>query len=210
MKPTGILLIFLLLFSACNSDETPSPAIQTAAAKSLGKDAKQFKQFELDIQHYLNSYNEEHWDEVLNVTYMPMYGGKSKDDVMKDFVQAKLMGMKRTVELKKIEKVSKIVEDARYKYAKIFISTSVDVELTGQALENKDFMKMNMELSYDTQDVVYQEDKQTLSIKDAYTSIIAVSKKRSNMWHYIEVDKQKEPLLVHIIPEKVLDELDGF
>jgi len=209
----------MIILSSCNentaTNHNPSTTESLAnAAKISIKTSPQasqhphYKQFNLDMQHYIDSYNKNYWDEVYETMYPPMHGGKSKDDVMTNFVKAKLMGMERQVNDVKIEKISDVVEDGKNLYCKIYFSSNVAVKVSGQALENKDYILTNLELSYDTQDINYDEATQTFNIPDAYTSMIAISKKGANLWKYIEIDKQKEPLLVNVIPKAVLDKLD--
>jgi len=65
-------------------------------------------------------------------------------------------------------------------------------------------IKIELELSYDTSESIIENN--TIIIKDAYFSFIAISKKGSNfLWQYIEVDKQKEPFYDQIIPAEILD-----
>ncbi len=199
------LIPFLLLFLlACESKELIETPVQ-ASAKTTQNSPE--RQFELDIEHYLNSYNDQHWDEVYLTTYPGVFGRKTKDDVVADFIQQDLFGIKRTVQLRKIEKVSPIVENEKNRYAKIYYDALVQIDLEGEALKNKDFIQTNVELSHDTPDVVFDENKNALLL-DAYCSMIAVSKKGSNIWKYIEVDKQKEPYYNQIIPEDILAQLD--
>jgi len=201
MKIKLIPFLLLLLF-ACESKEL----VETQASTKTYANSIQ-QQFELDLQHYMDSYNAQHWDEVYLTTYSGVFGRKTKDEVTTDFIQQNLFGIKRTINLRKIEKISPVVEDDKNKYAKIYYDALVQINLEGEALKNKDFIKNNVELSHDTPDVIFDESNNALLL-DAYCSMIAVSKKGSNIWKYIEVDKQKEPYYNQIIPEAILAQLD--
>lgn len=165
------------------------------------------RQFQLDMEHYINSYNDSNWDEVITTSYPPLFGGKKKEDVLIDFIKSNQYGIKYNIDLNKIEKVSDIIEDDKNRYAKIHYSADVTVTLNGEALKNKDYIVSNLELSHDTPDLVLDETTNTVSI-DAYSSMIAVSKKGSNIWKYIMVDKQKEQHYSAIVPQTILDQLD--
>jgi hypothetical protein len=200
-----------MLFVAMSACQTPeSQPNKTKANQTAKKSSSEtlHKQFELDITYYINSYNAESWENVIDMLYPPTYGNKTRDDLITNYIQTKLAGMQRTTKLHKIEKVGKVVDFKDKMYCKIYYSGAVKVALSGKMLENKDFVKTNLELSYDTNEVVFDEKENILNIADAYVAMLAISQKGSNIWQYIEVDKQKEGLFSHIIPEEVLNQLD--
>jgi len=198
--------LFLLLLVSCNKKEITEKGPNTASSNTNS----QAQQFELDIKHYINSYNNAHWDEVVETMYPPMYNGKTKNDLMTDFVKSSLMGLDRQTNFKKIEKITPVVNTNGNLYAKIYFGADVQMNLSDEALKKKDFIKYNLELSYDTQDVLYDETKKAFTIKDAYCTMLAISKKGSNIWKYIEVDQQKAPYLSQVIPQEVLNTLNNY
>ncbi|MGB1206577.1 MAG: hypothetical protein ACPG5B_13070 [Chitinophagales bacterium] len=207
---TRYFFISFLFFalSACQMQNSATPKV--ASKQKMQKSTTEVlqNQFEADIKHYLNSYNTESWENVIDMLYPPTYGNKTRDDLMMNYVQGKLMGMQRNTKLNEIEKVSKVIGFKDKMYAKIYYSGDVKVALSGEMLANKDFVKSNLELSYDTNDVVFDEKENAFLINDAYVAMLAISKKGSNIWQYIEVDKQKEGLFSKIIPAEVLNQLD--
>ena len=207
---TRYFIISFLIFalSACEMPNTETSNTTPLQKKHTTIEESLRNQFELDIKHYINSYNVERWEDVIDMLYPPTYGNKTRDDLITNYVKGKLMGMQRTTNLKKIEKVNKVVDFKDKMYAKIYYSGDVKVALSGEMLENKDFVKTNLELSYDTNDVVFDEKQNAYLINDAYVAMLAISKKGSNIWQYIEVDKQKEGAFSQIIPEEVLNQLD--
>jgi len=197
---------FLLLLVGCNKKETAEKNKQTSSNNT----DPIARQFELDVNHYINSYNNMHWDEVIETTFPPMFGNKTKEDLMADYVKMAITGMNRQTDIIKIEKITPVVEDAGNLYAKIYFGANVQMNLLGTALENKDLIKYNLELSYDTEEVLFDESKSALTIDNAYCSMLAVSKKGSNIWKYIEIDHQKAPYLTQIIPIDVLKTLNNY
>ncbi len=200
-----LLLLFFLL--ACTSNELPNnTATQTVNKQTHFSLQDQFK---TDLTHYFNSYNQGDWREVIETTYPKIYGNKTDEEIMTDFVRMNMSGIKRSIDFGEIEKVSSIIEDAQHKYAKIFYNAFVSVELDDKAVQNKENIQTNLELSYDTPDVKYDESTQTFFI-DAYNSIIAIADKsaKNTIWKYIEVDKQKEPYYAQVIPQNILDQLN--
>lgn len=212
-----ILIISCLLslsFFACESNEDfleqkQQQTDQQNKQQNLQElpNHKYARQFQLDVNYYFDAYNRQDWDQVIETTYPLVFRSKKKEDRIVPFIQSTSMGIKRNTAIKKIEKISKVLVVDNKLYSKIYLGADVTVTLTGKALEGKDFIKTNLELSYDTQDLLFDEKKGSYHI-DAYIVMLAISEKDSNLWKYIEIDKQKEPLLSTIIPQKVLDQLD--
>ena len=201
------IALFFITMSACQTPESQSTKTAKTSVKKTEEETLR-NQFQLDITHYINSYNEERWENVIDMLYPPTYGNKTRDDLITNYIKGKMMGMQRSTKLHKIEKVGKVVDFEKKMYCKIYYSGDVKVALSGEMLENKEFVKTNLELSYDTNDVVFDEKENAFLIKDAYVSMLAISEKGANIWQYIEVDKQKEGLFSKIIPEEVLAQLD--
>lgn len=200
------LLLLIFLFSCESKGDLLEQKSKTQSSTSQFTDPTE-NQFALDVQHYVNSVNNEDWQEVILTTFPPVYGSKDNKEVIQDFVQAKTFGIQRSIQLNKIEKITKIIEDEENRYAKIYLNAIITFKLTGQAEEKKDILKTNIELSYDTPEVHFNPMRNTLTV-EAYYPFIAISKKGSNIWKYIEVDKQKEPSYGNIISQKILDQLD--
>ena len=150
------IALFFITMSACQtSDSQPTKTAKTSVKKTEGKSLR--NQFQLDITHYINSYNAESWENVIDMLYPPTYGNKTRDDLITNYIKGKMMGMQRSTKLHKIEKISKVVSFGKKMYCKIYYSGDVKVILSGEMLENKEFVKTNLELSYDTNDVVFDE-----------------------------------------------------
>lgn len=206
------LIVFLslgiYLLTGCNTNENPviqQAGIKTVAADNLSAADKMERQFKQDITHYINSYNDERWEDVYEMMDPLAKGQKTRDEVITSFIQSKLMGMQRRTELKGIEKISNIITKNNKQYCRIFFGATAKVKLGGKALEGKQYIQQNLELSYDTNDVQYDEATQTVTIPDAYQSMLAISEIGSNIWHYIEVDKQKEAAIAQMIGADVWD-----
>jgi len=200
MKLKMLPLLAAIVFSSCGTDMLEQGQKQTTTQSAN----KELKQFSLDLNHYFNSYNTKDWDQVVELTYDPVFGGKPRNERIADYVVANTNGMERTISNVKIEKVLKGEEDKKNKYAKIFYSATVSVKLKDSMIEHKEAIRTNLELSYDTQDVVYDEASHEFTIP-AYAYMLAISKKGSNdYWEYIEVDKQKEPYLSQVVPEDLV------
>lgn len=204
-----LLLLSMVVFmmTACESIQKEEPQITYASlSPNFTKDNAE-KQFNLDLQHYFTSLNEGRWEEVILTTYPKIHGKKTHREIVQGYIKSMVFGVKRKVDLKKIERITPLVEDQDNQYARIYYGAAVEVELSGEAIDQRDLIKTDLELSYDTPDVVYDEVQHKFLI-DAYSSMIAISEKGSNIWKYIDVDKQKESQYHRIIPEAVLAQLD--
>lgn len=204
-----LLLLCMLGLLTVSCEKTNKPETQAnyaSLAPQFTKDNVK-KQFDLDLQHYFTSLNEGRWDEVILTTYPKIHGKKTHREIVQGYIENTVFGVKRKVNLKGIERVTDLVEDQNNQYARIYYAALVEVELSGDALERKELIRTNLELSFDTPDVVYDEMQHKFLI-DAYTSMIAISEKGSNIWKYIDVDKQKEPAYHTIIPTEILAQLD--
>jgi|GEM_PF-3929450 len=200
MKLKMLPLLAAIVFSSCGTDMLEQGQKQTITQGANNE----FKQFSLDLNHYFNSYNTKDWDQVVELTYDPVFGGKPRNERIADYVVANTNGMERTISNVKVEKVLKGEEDKKNKYAKIFYSAIVSVKLKDSMVAHKEAILTNLELSYDTKDIVYNEDTHEFTIP-AYAYMLAISKKGSNdYWEYIEVDKQKEPYLSQVVPEDLV------
>jgi hypothetical protein len=203
-----IVLMMLLLVVACVPNDTSIIPTATETTTPRSKKESYARQFELDITHYLTAYNNKRWEDIIDITYPKVYGNKTRDEKIMQYIQAEMMGMLRITKLQKIEKISDIITDKGNLYAKIYFGADVVVALSGEMLEKKEYIKTNLELSYDTQAVEFDEKLNAYTIKDAYVTMLAISEKGSNLWKYIEIDKQKEALLPQIIPAEILAQLD--
>ena len=135
------IALFFITMSACQtSDSQPTKTAKTSVKKTEGKSLR--NQFQLDITHYINSYNEERWENVIDMLYPPTYGNKTRDDLITNYIKGKMMGMQRSTKLHKIEKISKVVSFGKKMYCKIYYSGDVKVILSGEMLENKELLKI--------------------------------------------------------------------
>lgn len=195
-------LLAAIVFSSCSSDMLEQGSLQKQTG--IQEANKEIRQFTLDLNHYFNSYNTKDWDQVVELTYDPVFGGKPRNERIADYVVANMNGMERTISNVKIEKVLKGEEDKDNKYAKIFYSATVSVKLKDSMVEHKEAILTNLELSYDTKEISFNETNNEFIIP-AYAYMLAISKKGSNdYWEYIEVDKQKEPYLSQVVPEDLV------
>lgn len=202
------ILLILSLFSCQKQDQVQT--LQTTNKQSLNVSTDKkilYNQIQLDIEHYYDSYNNARWDDVIDMMYQKAWGNKTRNEVVADFAKMTSMGIDRNVYVKRIEKISKVVEHNGTKYCKVYLGSDVKVYVKDMMLERKDFMQRELELSYDTNDVAFNEEENFFYL-DAYHYLIAISEKGTNAWSYLEVDKQKEPLLEQFFEEEVWSQLD--
>jgi len=196
-------LLVLILFSSCNNEKSINGKKNLVTSTASAKE-RLHKQIESDINFYIETLNDKRFDELVEVTSTKQFVTKSLKDYKLDLIKQNIAGVYKQVNLKKIEKISEILEHKNEYYVKIYCTGDVILNVNGDSANMIDKLKMEFELSYDTPDAVISNNQ--IIIKDAYFSFIAISKKGSNyLWKYIEVDKQKEPFYDKIIPAEILD-----
>lgn len=196
-------LLLLVFFSNCKNSKDSSSKDQPASINIKERLQNQIKK---DVKFYIETLNEKRFDELMELTSAKQFTTKSLKDYKLDLIKQNIAGVSKQINLKKIEKISEILEHKNEYYAKIYCTGDAILNVTGEYADAIDRLKIEFELSYDTPDAVIENSK--IIIKDAYFSFIAISKKGSNyLWKYIEVDKQKEPYYNKIIPKEILDKL---
>lgn len=163
------------------------------------------KQIKKDINYYIECLNAKKFDELVEMIYPKLLGRQSKKDFKEDLIKQNIYGVYKEINPYKIESISPVNVHDKENYLQIFCTGDVKLHVSGDALKSIDRIKMELELSYDTSESIIENN--TIIIKDAYFSFIAISQKGSNfLWQFIEVDKQKEPYYNQIIPAEILDE----
>jgi|GEM_PF-1281484 len=161
-------------------------------------------QVQSDIKHYVSSLNNEDFDQMLSMTYPKIFSGKDVKKLKEELILQRAAGFKKEINLKSIDDVSKPVLENDTYYVHIECTGDVSTHLNNGLEKNIDYIRNNLQLSYDSNEV--RQTANTVTIDDALIEFIAVSKKGSNFyWEYIEVDRQKSPMYNRIIPQNVLD-----
>jgi len=201
-KITTIFLLLSVLSISCQ----PVTEKEKQEPNSKGNVENRIKnQIKNDLNHYIESLNNKQFDELVELIYPKLFGVKSKKDFKTDLIKQNIFGVYKEINRFKIESISPVYSHKNENYVQIFCTGNVKLNVSGEALQTIERIKMELELSYDTSDA--QIENNSIVIKDAYFSFIALSKKGSNfLWKYIEVDKQKEPFYDRIIPTEILDQ----
>ncbi len=193
--------LFCFLFFQCqvvNDQQTKNKPTNTNIEERINKQIKE------DIAYYIECLNTKKFDELVEMIYPKLFGRKSKNDFKEELIKQNIFGVYKEIEPYKIESISPVHVYDGDNYVQIFCSGDVKLHVSGEAASTIERIKMELELSYDTSDSMIENN--TIIIKDAYFSFIAISRKGSNfLWQYIEVDKQKEPFYDQIIPAEILD-----
>lgn len=196
------LFPFCLLFFQCqvvNDQQTQKKSTDTNIEQRINKQIKE------DIAYYVDCLNTKKFDELVELVYPKLFGRKSKDGFKEDLIKQHIFGVYKEIKPYKIETISPVYVHNGDHYVQIFCTGDVRLHVSGEAVNTIESIKIELELSYDTSDSIIENN--TIIIKDAYFSFIAISKKGSNfLWKYVEVDKQKEPFYDQIIPAEILDQ----
>lgn len=204
MNHTVFIIFLIISFSiiGCINEENQSVSVK---ANITDNETRINKQLENDIKFYIESLNHNNFEDLTSLIYPGLFGVKSRKDHKEDLVKQKIFGVTKKIELHKIESISPIYTFKDNLYSKIDCTGDVILHLANEAVKNIENIKIEFELSYDTNEVITKEDQ--LVIEDAYFSFIAIKNKSkaSNVWTYIEVDKQKEPFYDSILPSEILD-----
>jgi len=199
-----VILLLVIFFSivGCTNAENQSVNVKENLTDI---ETRTNKQLENDIKFYIESLNHNNFEDLTSLIYPGLFGVKSRKDHKEDLIKQKIYGVTKKIELHKIESISPIYTFKDNLYSKIDCTGDVILHLANEALENIENIKIEFELSYDTNEVIAKEDQ--LVIEDAYFSFIAIKNKgkASNVWTYIEVDKQKEPFYDSILPVEILN-----
>jgi len=200
-KITTILFLLVILFMQCrvvSDEQKQKSSTQTPIEERINK------QIENDIHYYIENLNTKKFDELVEMIYPKLMGDQSKKGFKEALIKQNIYGVYKEIDPYKIESISSVYEHNNENYVQIFCSGDVKLHVSGEASKTIERIKVELELSYDTSESIVENN--TIIIKDAYFSFIAISQKGSNfLWQYIEVDKQKEPYYNRIIPDEILD-----
>lgn len=201
----NILVVFLFLSIICIACQPVTEKGKQGTNSKVNIEDRINNQIKNDLNFYVESLNSKKFDELVELIYPKLFGAKSKKDFKTDLIKQNIYGVYKEINPFKIESISKVYSHKNENYVQIFCTGDVKLNVSGEALQTIERIKMELELSYDTADA--QIENNSIVIKDAYFSFIAISKKGSNfLWKYIEVDKQKEPFYDSIIPAEILDQ----
>lgn len=201
----NILPIFLFINIICIACQPVTEKGKQGADSKVNVEDRIKNQIKNDLNFYVESLNTKQFDELVELTYPKLFGAKGKKDFKTDLIKQNIYGVYKEINQFKIESISPVYNHKNEHYVQIFSTGDIKLHVSGEALQTIERIKVELELSYDTSDA--QIENNSIVIKDAYFSFIAISKKGSNfLWKYIEVDKQKEPFYDAIIPAEVLDQ----
>jgi len=162
------------------------------------------KQIKKDINYYIECLNTKKFDELVEMVYPKLMANQTKKGFKEALIKQNILGVYKEIDPFKIESIGPVYTHSNENYVQVFCTGDVKLHVSGEALKTIERIKIELELSYDTSESIIENN--TIIIKDAYFSFIAISKKGSNfLWQYIAVDKQKEPYYDQIIPTEILD-----
>ena len=200
------LLLIIILFLSIGCANQSQNKIDTQNERSLLDNNNLNELFKIDLTNYFNAFNNRNWDLMTAMIYPKLFEFTSKEEMLQVFVDIEEMGMNMSINLNKINKLSKISTDGDLQFCRVFYRALIQIKLSGMMLENQSDLALNFEDQYGSKNVTYNDDMFSINVEN---SMIAISDLDGASWTYMEYneDQASLALLQAIIPEAVFNDI---
>jgi len=163
--------------------------------------------FENDLKKYATAYNERNWDVVTSMLNPGLFNLMPKEAFVKQLSGLDEQGVKISIQIDSVKKISDQVVHEEKKYHLVTYSCSITIQLTNDGLSIDEIGKSLVSV-YGPEKVKIDNEKRSI-VTSSDQSMIASSPSGEEKWTYLENTVQGRKLLLHIIPEEVVNKLEG-
>lgn len=163
--------------------------------------------FEKDLTVYLDYYNKTDWEKLTGMIYPRFFIAVRKSQVIETLKMLDSVGMKRTFQLKGIEKITPILSDGEESFCRIFYNTGITVVINKVQLPQLEKFIEDFTEDFGKENVKFDEKEFIFTI-NAHQSVIAVSGKDKNKWSYMELNNEHSfDIVAQAVPKNIMKEL---
>lgn len=160
------------------------------------------ERFNKDANSFFKLFNKENWMGMTDMMYPKLFTIATKEQMITALAQIGESGMKMTINEVNIYKVSNPIEEEGEVFRKLSYNAKMEIKISGEMLESYSMLEESFKGVFGENNVKYDKEISTFKI-NSDKALIAIAKKKSSDWKYLEFNESQPAMLQALFPDSV-------